>query len=261
MPNAETVLALIDAAVDNSRNVALRAWEKSSGEWVTERDLAIETALTLSLSSLLPGSRVLAEESASKDRSWPSWIARGQVWIVDPLDGTANYVTSNGPVATMVALLVDGSPQLGCIRIHGGGPAFVADSAGVAIVDGVSPKEDYRERGRGIISARFLARHVVDEMSDALADEFDVIDGSGCAGSDYIDLVSGKLDFLVYERVLPWDHVPGAYAVTQMGGAVKMGDGSSYRAQPQGAGLVASSSERCVSRLLEVRLAAMSTGK
>jgi fructose-1,6-bisphosphatase/inositol monophosphatase family enzyme len=259
LPDSQEVLALIDAAVEQVGNTEYRAWEKSTGEWVTEHDLVIEAALTGSLSSLLPGSRVLAEESASKDLSWLDWIARGQVWIVDPLDGTANYVTESGPVATMAALVVDGSPQLSCIRIHGG-PALLADSTGVRVIGQRVPVEHHRERSRGVISARFLPRRIVDQMSAALGDEYDIVDGSGCAGSDYVDLVCGRLDFLVYERVLPWDHVPGAYAVIKMGGSVRMGDGSSYRAQPEGAGLVASSSKQCTSRLLELRQAAMNTG-
>jgi fructose-1,6-bisphosphatase/inositol monophosphatase family enzyme len=256
---SQAVLELIDAAVEQAGNVEYGAWEKSTGEWVTELDLVIEAALTENLSSLLPGSRVLAEEAASQDSSWLNWIAQGQVWIVDPLDGTANYVTGSGPVATMVSLVVDGSPQLSCIRLHGG-PALLADATGVRVIGRKAPVEHHRERGRGVISARFLPRRIVDQMSTALVDECDIIDGSGCAGSDYVDLVCGRLDFLVYERVLPWDHVPGAYAVTKKGGSVQMGDGSSYRAQPEGAGLVASSSQQCTSRLLELRRAAINTG-
>jgi fructose-1,6-bisphosphatase/inositol monophosphatase family enzyme len=259
LQGSEVVLSLIDAAVKDAGKVEYSGWEKSAGEWVTEHDLAIEAALTQSLSSLLPGSRVLAEEAASRDASWPNWIAQGQVWIVDPLDGTANYVKGSGPVATMAALVIDGWPQLSCIRVHGG-PALLADSTGVEVVGEEVPVGHHRERRRGIISARFLPRRVADQMSATLADECDIVDGSGCAGSDYVDLVCGRLDFLVYERVLPWDHVPGAYAVTKMGGSVQMGDGSVYRAQSEGAGLVASSSRQYASRLLEVRQAAMNTG-
>jgi fructose-1,6-bisphosphatase/inositol monophosphatase family enzyme len=259
LPDTQAVLALIDASIEQAGNAEHRAWEKSTGEWVTELDLVIEAALTESLSSLLSGSRVLAEEAASQDSSWLNWIAQGQVWIVDPLDGTANYVTGSGPVATMAALVVDGSPQLSCIRLHGG-PALLADATGVRVIGGKASVEHHRERGRGVISARFLPRRIVDQMSTALVNEFDIVDGSGCAGSDYVDLVCGRLDFLIYERVLPWDHVPGAYAVTKMGGSVQMGDGSSYRAQPEGAGLVASSSRQRTSRLLELRRAAINTG-
>ncbi|WP_298210446.1 inositol monophosphatase family protein [Ferrimicrobium sp.] len=256
MVDPRLVLELVDTVIEETEGFAPLPREKAPGEWVTERDVMIESMMTARLGSLIHGSRVLGEESAGQDFSWSRWIARGPVWILDPLDGTANYVSGVGPVATMVALVVDGSPCLSCLRIHGG-PALVADSSKTMIIDLPTRPAGQGARSRGMISSRFLPRIVVERLKDMLADDFDIIEGSGCAGSDYLDLVSGSLEFLVYERVLPWDHIPGAYAATIWGASARMGDGSIYLAQPEGNGLVVSSNEALTHRLLGIRQMAL----
>ena len=66
--------------------------QKAPGDLVTVADKESERALTSGLTALLPGSRVVGEESVAAD---PSLIERvgegGAVWIVDPVDGTNNF--------------------------------------------------------------------------------------------------------------------------------------------------------------------------
>jgi fructose-1,6-bisphosphatase/inositol monophosphatase family enzyme len=250
------VLAAIDAAIDETARLEGEGWEKSPGEWVTERDIAIETILSEYLVSLMPGSRVLGEEAASDADGLLVETNAGSLWVVDPIDGTANYVARAGPVATMVALSVDGRTQLSCIRMHGG-EALVASADGVKILDGGTSRVErgsiqHTPTGRGMISGRFLSASVHQRLRESLCD-YEIVDGSGCAGRDYLDLVAGRLDFLVYERVLPWDHLPGAHAVQVMGGSVSLGDGSTYRGQSEIRGLVASRSRDLTMRLLAAR--------
>ncbi|MGC9154767.1 MAG: inositol monophosphatase family protein [Ferrimicrobium sp.] len=250
------VLTLVDATIEETSGIDSSPWEKSSGEWVTERDVAIESMMKARLEPLIPGCRILGEEWATHDRMWPSWIGHGPVWVIDPIDGTANYVTGVGPIATMVGLVMDGSPSLSCIRLHNG-PALIADSSSVMVVDQPSQSAARRARSRGMVSSRFLPSAVAERFVGALSDDFDILEGSGCAGSDYLELVSGTVDFLIYERVLPWDHVPGAYAATVWGASARMGDGSLYQAQPEGVGLVVSREEALTQRLLGLRRAAL----
>src|SRR4051812_38447826 len=82
---------------------------KSPGDLVTVADYESEKLLTAGLTALLPGSSVLGEEAAADD---PRLLARaaaaGDVWVVDPLDGTKNFAAGHGPFAVMVALLRGG---------------------------------------------------------------------------------------------------------------------------------------------------------
>jgi len=54
--------------------------------------------------------------------------------------------------------------------------------------------------------------------------------GSRCAGHDYPEVAEGKLDFALYWRTLPWDHIPGALFVSEAGGVVARLDGTTYTA-------------------------------
>ena len=84
--------------------------EKSSGEWVTDADRASEEFLEPALRSLIPGSLIVGEEAVSAD---PSVLDRlssdGNVWLIDPLDGTSNFAQGRPPFALMVALIRQGS--------------------------------------------------------------------------------------------------------------------------------------------------------
>jgi fructose-1,6-bisphosphatase/inositol monophosphatase family enzyme len=83
--------------------------EKEPGEWVTVADRAAEAFLTPRLVDLLPGSVVVGEEAAAAE---PSIFGRlgfaGHVWLLDPLDGTANFANGRAPFAVMAALVQDG---------------------------------------------------------------------------------------------------------------------------------------------------------
>lgn len=82
--------------------------EKQPGELVTIADQEAEAALTGGLRRLLPGSRVVGEEACAADPSLLLGIGTGLVWLVDPLDGTADFAAGDPRFSLMVALLRDG---------------------------------------------------------------------------------------------------------------------------------------------------------
>ncbi len=54
---------------------------------------------------------------------------------------------------------------------------------------------------------------------------------SGCAALEYTNLAQGQKDFVVYHRLLPWDHAPGALVLSEAGGNTVHLDGSAYSAR------------------------------
>ncbi len=84
---------------------------KDPTEPVTEADRAVNAFLVKQLSQLFPEDGVLAEES--KDDL--SRLKRDRVWIVDPLDGTAEFIAHNGEFVIMIGLAVAGSPVVGVV--------------------------------------------------------------------------------------------------------------------------------------------------
>src|SRR5919106_4920939 len=74
--------------------------EKTPGELVTAADREAERILSAGLSALLPGSLVIGEEAAAADPALISRLADGgDIWLVDPLDGTANFAAGREPFA------------------------------------------------------------------------------------------------------------------------------------------------------------------
>ncbi len=82
---------------------------KADGSWVTEADTATERALRRAIRDAFPGHAVLGEEEG---RMGP---ADGPVWIIDPIDGTTNFVKRNPIFATLIALRIDGHEVLGVV--------------------------------------------------------------------------------------------------------------------------------------------------
>ena len=90
------------------------ATAKADGSPVTEADRAAEALITPALRHLLPGVPVVAEEAAAAG-DLPAIEAAGRFWLVDPLDGTKEFVNRNGDFTVNIALIENGAPVLGVV--------------------------------------------------------------------------------------------------------------------------------------------------
>jgi len=88
-----------------------RAVEKEGGSPVTEADHAANRVIVEALASAFPGDAILSEESADS----AARLAAERVWIVDPLDGTREFLAQNGEFAVMIGLAVGGRAVLGAV--------------------------------------------------------------------------------------------------------------------------------------------------
>ena len=84
---------------------------KDASEPVTEADNAVDAYLARELRRAFPDDGILTEES----RDDLGRLNRNRVWIVDPLDGTAEFIARNGEFCIMVGLAVDGEPAAGVV--------------------------------------------------------------------------------------------------------------------------------------------------
>jgi myo-inositol-1(or 4)-monophosphatase len=90
---------------------ALKISEKSAGDVATDIDLWAETVLRVQLTALLPGSQFMGEETGGK----LPCFSDAPTWIVDPIDGSANFSRGYPQWSVSVALAVEGEPMLGVI--------------------------------------------------------------------------------------------------------------------------------------------------
>lgn len=88
-----------------------RAVEKEGGSPVTEADHAANRVIVDALSAAFPGDAILSEESADS----PDRLSAERVWIVDPLDGTREFLAQNGEFAVMIGLAIGGRAVLGAV--------------------------------------------------------------------------------------------------------------------------------------------------
>ncbi len=90
---------------------ALEAWEKHPGSPVSEADLAVDAFLKRELGALLPAAGWLSEETIDA----PQRLEGGLIWLVDPIDGTRDFIRGRTGWAVSVALISAGRPLLGML--------------------------------------------------------------------------------------------------------------------------------------------------
>lgn len=201
------------------------SWEKQSGSVVTIADECAEAALSEGLTAIWPGSRVVGEEACDADPEILRALEEaGVVWIVDPVDGTANFADGKPCFAVMVALMVDGQTTAGWIYDPIAGAMSVAERGAGAWRDGerlsVAPATADIEM-TGALGWRL-------RRDEAFSGRFAGVTNNKCCGVDYLALGAGTSHFAFYRSLKPWDHAPGQLLHHEAGGFNACLDGSSY---------------------------------
>ena len=221
--------------------------QKAPGELVTVADRRSEEMLARGLRELLPGSVVVGEEGVAADAGVLAAIAgEAPVWIVDPIDGTANFAGGRTPFCLMVALLRGATPVQSWIYDPVDDLMGYAAAGGGAFLDGVrvEPAPPLpADQLRGVASTSYLPADLRAKATAGAAPFGAVTDGQHCAGREYLDMAAGKQQFAMFWRSWPWDHLPGALLIREAGGVVRRFDGTDYVAAPDpGSGLLAATS-------------------
>lgn len=138
---AEPLLARVAAITREAAALALarfrggaRHWEKAPGNPVSEADLEIDALLRARLGALLPEAGWLSEETADD----PARLAKARLWVVDPIDGTRDFVRGRGGWAVSVALVEQGQPVLAVLDAPVTGTIWTAEAGRGAACDGVA---------------------------------------------------------------------------------------------------------------------------
>ena len=239
------VLREVAAAVVMPRFAALLTGDiemKSANEPVTIADREAEAIIGRDLLALVPHARIVGEEACAADPKLVDHLGDGTVWIIDPIDGTANFAAGRPPFAMMVALLHNGE-TIGSWILHPMSDRLAAAQlGGGAWIDGerlrASTSTIDLDRLCGIVSTAFLPepqRGLVDRLRSAVGQTCPT---ARCAGHEYPLVASGTRHFALYWRTLVWDHAPGALLLTEAGGSVTHLDGAPYHPSRARTGLL-----------------------
>lgn len=112
------------------RRTGLVIRAKTDRTLVTEADLAIEAALRRELAAAYPEDRILGEEEGGTTEP------NGRVWVIDPIDATANFARGIPVWATLIALRVDGEPAVGVVEAPALGERYAARRGAGATLNG-----------------------------------------------------------------------------------------------------------------------------
>jgi len=241
MEKVAEILAEASAEVVEPRFRALAAgevMEKAPGEVVTIADREAEVIITRRLRELLPVP-VVGEEAVAADPALALALhSEPACWLVDPVDGTSNFIAGRPDFAVMASLVRAGQTVAAWIWQPVTGTAYAAELGSGAWRDGHrllrAPAADAPEKWRGSVKSRFLdpaEHHRLRTNARAFGH---LTDGLRSAGMEYPQIADGDQEFIFYWRTLPWDHAPGSLLITEAGGVSARLDGSAYRPDPPG---------------------------
>ena len=218
--------------------VAVAEWsEKGTADFVTHVDRRAESAIVERLRAHFPEHRVLAEEDAA-ERGDSSGVTMGAgadewTWIIDPLDGTTNYLHGYPVYAVSIGVARAGKLEAGFVLNSATGEEWSAVRNGGAFLDGSRigvSSIDVLSRALIGTGFPFKALHQLPVYTLQLAAVLRATSGVRRAGSAALDLchvATGVFDGFWELDLAPWDVAAGALIVREAGGVVTRLDGSS----------------------------------
>jgi myo-inositol-1(or 4)-monophosphatase len=193
---------------------------KSQRDFVTEVDRSAERIITEVLLAAEPGSRIVGEELS------PEVVTEGLVWVVDPLDGTTNFLHDFPNYAVSIAAAVDGTIEAGVVvdvahnRTYSaargagawqgerrlavstiGDPGFALIGTGFPFRDNSRIGEYMRQFARVSAAASGIRR-------------------PGSAALDLADVAAGRFDGFWEQRLSAWDIAAGVLLIREAGGTI-----------------------------------------
>ena len=216
-------------AIDRYRAQDLDIQLKPDRTQVTDADTRVEKMIREHLAQARPGDPILGEEFGGADAH-----AAGRQWIVDPIDGTANFVRGVPIWGCLLALAIDGVPQVGVVSAPALGRRWWAATGhgAWAEVDGQPPRRiqvsgisDPADATLSYNSLKHWDQHGRLDQLIALSRTVGRTRAFGDLWS-YMLLAEGAIDIAAEFDVKPWDIAALVPIVREAGGAVSDADGA-----------------------------------
>lgn len=186
---------------------------------VTTADLAVEAFLKKHLTSLLDNSGFIGEESSEKDYD------NIYLWVVDPIDGTANFIRDIGYSAISVGLVKDGEVILGVVYNPYRDEMFYAEKGKGAYLNGCRIKVSDRDVEHSVFCTAMSlynkdfakpCLNIIEKVYEQCED----IRRIGSAALELVYLACGRVDLYFEMRVFPWDFAASEIIIREAGGYI-----------------------------------------
>jgi fructose-1,6-bisphosphatase/inositol monophosphatase family enzyme len=217
------------------RQLAAHEVDQKAGphDLVTDADRKAELYLTEALVAFLPGSVVVGEEAVhANPASYEAIHGEAPVWIVDPVDGTRQFVRGETGFCTLVALARRGILYASWIYAPAFDQLATAVRGGGAFLDGERLQSGTPDPGRDLHVATSHPDYTTDEQKRALLGlwtEGVAPRSCGSAGLEYLAVARGELDATAFSWEAAWDHAAGLLLVEEAGGAHLTRTGEPFR--------------------------------
>jgi len=217
-------------AARQGAEILLRYWEtlgrddadlKARNDWVSKADRESEAAIMAAIREHCPGDAFLGEESGHS-----AGDAQNRTWVIDPLDGTSNYLQHFPVWCVSIALRQNGETVAAVIYEPLRDLFFTAERGAGCYRDGNRVQVSGHSGLEGSFLATgfpFRAQEYVDPYVAIFTDVIRVAKGVRRAGSAALDLAytaAGIYDGFFEMHLAPWDVAAGALLVTEAGGVV-----------------------------------------
>ena len=225
----EQIISIVREAgeiVLSAHDVWSQTHEKSSAaDLVTEYDLAVERFLKEKLPPLVPGSLFFGEEEKENASPLTGWV-----FIVDPIDGTTNFVRGLKHSAISVALAHDGALEYGVVYDPYKDEIFSAKRDGGAFLNGRPVRVSERPLDQGVFGMgtaiydrQFIAPTM--RLTEQLFRRSCDFRRLGAAALDLCGVACGRLDLFFEYSLSPWDHAAGGLILIEAGGVLSTLEG------------------------------------
>jgi 3'(2'), 5'-bisphosphate nucleotidase len=238
----EQLLRAVEDIAERAGAVILEHYEgdvavsrKADASPVTAADEAAERSILPALRALTPGVPVVSEEAMAQGQApgAAESAAAGRFWLVDPLDGTREFIKRNGEFTVNIALVIDGRPALGVVHVPAQGATYGGIVGGVAELarDGRRRRIAARPvpaEGAVLVSSR---SHGDDAAMKSFLGDMKIA-SRRIAGSalKFCLVAEGAADLYPrLGRTMEWDSAAGHAVVLAAGGKVTRLDGGELR--------------------------------
>lgn len=208
---------IINRATRNLDIVSVK--EKAANDFVSEVDREAEQSIIRTLRDAYPGHAILAEESGASGQS-------DYEWIIDPLDGTTNFIHGFPQYAVAIALRHKGIITQAVVYDPGRNDLFTASRGTGAFLNDQRMRVSKRISLKSALIGTGFPFRQLEHLDAYLAILRDMMKGSagirraGSAALDLAYVAAGRLDGFWEFGLSPWDIAAGALLITEAGGLV-----------------------------------------
>ena len=224
--------AVVNLVRDTARDIIVPRFNrvghehKADGSLVTEADLLTQRMLTEGLARRFPDIPLLGEEMSPEEQQHRLSEGEGGLWILDPLDGTGNFVSGIPFFAVSLALVVAGRVELGVVYHPAADECFSAlRGAGARLNDRPLRAESTLELGAasGLVDFKRLSAPLASRL--ATAPPYRSQRSFGSVALDWCWVAAGRCQVYLHGSQKVWDLAAGSLILEEAGGRAATLDG------------------------------------